>query len=224
MAKSFNDTNGEAKKGGTYYKYKEGTQTLRLVGQIMPRYSYWKNSTEGKPMSVECLSFDRDLEKFTNVEKDWFQHHFPDINCSWSYVGQIIDPEDDTKTILIPLKKKFWQQVETVAGSLGDPTNSETGWDLVLTKAKTGAHAFNVEYTVEQLKCKVRPLNENELQAVADMPSLDTLVPRPTPEEQKAFIEKAYGVGNAGAEIKDENMSDEDQSAMDEQDEQQKAF
>lgn len=216
MAKGFNDTNGEAKKGAAYYKYVDGTQTLRLVGQIMPRYVYWKKNNEGKNISVECLSFDRDEEKFTNIETDWFQHYFPEAKCSWGYVGQIIDPEDNTKTILLPLKKKFWQQVMVVAGELGDPTDPVTGWDLVLTRAKTGNQAFNVEYTVEQLKCKPRELSAEEKQAVAEMPDLDTLVPRNTPEEQKAFIEKNFGVGAAGAEIKDEDAADEDINAFDE--------
>jgi hypothetical protein len=214
MAKGFGETNGEAKKGGIYYKYKDGTQILRLVGQIVPRYQYWKSTSEGKSLSIECLSFDRDAEKFTNVEKDWFQHYFPDAKCSWGYVAQIIDPEDNSRVILISLKKKYWQQVQTVANELGDPTDADNGWDLVLTKASTGPKAFNVEYTVEQLKCKPRALTNKERQAVADMGPIDKLVIRSTPEEQRTFIEKAFGVGNSGAKVRDENIDDEDADAL----------
>ncbi len=234
MAKGFKDTNGEAKKGGTYYKYVDGQQTLRLVGEIVPRYVYWGKSADNKNLSVECLSFDRDAEKFTNLEKDWYQHYFPEAKCSWGYVAQVIDPNDKTKVILLSLKKKYWQSVQAVANELGDPTNADKGWDLVLTRTKTGSAAFNVEYTVEQLKCKPRPLSEEEREAVANMDPIDSLVARPTPEDQKAFVEKAFGVGAAGAEIKNEGISEEDagefarqeadQAAVEKQDKDQKAF
>lgn len=192
MAKSFGNTAGAAKKGGEYYKWVDGEQTIRLVGDIVPRYVYWKTNSEGNNISVECLGFDRDLEKFTNIEKDWFRTHFPDQNCSWAYVARSIHPEDKEKTILIPLKKKMYQQIMDVAEELGDPTDIDTGWDLVIKREKTGPQAFNVEYTLKQLKCKTRALEDDEKETVANMPPIDELVPRPTPEEQKEFIERMF--------------------------------
>jgi len=130
MAKSFSSTNGQAKKGGEYYKWVDGEQTLRLVGDVVPRYVYWKKSTDGKNISVECLSFDRELEKFTNIEKDWFQAAFPDQKCSWAYVARAINPSDKGKTILIPMKKKLYAQIMDVAAELGDPTDPKTGLSI----------------------------------------------------------------------------------------------
>ena len=196
MAKGFSDTNGQAKKGGKYYKWVDGEQVIRLVGDIVPRYVYWKNSKDGDGKSVntsiECLSFDRDAEKFTNVEKDWFRHYFPDQNCSWAYVARSIDPSDSSKTILIPMKKKLYAQIQEVAEELGDPTDIETGWDCIIERKKTGPQAFNVEYTLKQLKCTNRPLGDEERAAVLEMDPIDDLVPRQTPEEQKEFIEKTW--------------------------------
>lgn len=192
MAKSFGDTAGAAKKGGEYYKWVDGEQTLRLVGEVVPRYVYWKSTGDGKNISVECLSFDRDLEKFTNVEKDWFQHFFPEQKCSWAYVARALNPTDKEKTILIPMKKKLYQQIMDVAEELGDPTNPDTGWDLVVMRAKTGPQAFNVEYTLKQLKCKTRKLDDEEKETVNKMPPIDELVPRQTPEEQKDLIERMF--------------------------------
>lgn len=192
MAKSWGDTKGEAIKGGEYYKWKDGEQTLRLVGDVIPRYVYWRKTSDGKDMSIECLSFDRDLEKFTNVEKDWFQHYFPEAKCGWAYVARAINPEDKSKTILIPMKKRLYQQIQDVAEELGDPTDPTTGWDLVISRVKTGPAAFNVEYTLKQLKCKTRELDEQEKETVSKMPPIDELVPRQTPEEQKEFIEKVF--------------------------------
>jgi len=191
MAKGFKDTEGKAKKGGEYYKWVDGDQSIRLVGDIVPRYVYWKSNGE-RNVAFECLSFDRDLEKFTNVEKDWFQASFPDQKCSWAYVARAINPADSTKTILIPLKKKLYQQIQDVAVELGDPTDIKTGWDCIVNRAKTGTAAFNVEYTLKQLKCKVRPLSEEESTAVESMPPIDDLVPRPTADEQKALIQQMF--------------------------------
>lgn len=192
MAKSFGETRGEAKKGGEYYKWVDGEQTIRLVGDIVPRYVYWKNGVNGKPVSVECLHFDRDEEKFTNVEKDWFQHFFPEQKCSWSYVARAIHPEDSKKTILIPMKKKLYANIQEVAEELGDPTDIETGWDLIVKREKTGSANFNVEYSLKQLKCRTRALSDEEKETVSNMPDIDELVPRQTAEEQKAFIQKMF--------------------------------
>lgn len=186
MAKSFGEVAGAAKKG-KQYKWVDGEQTIRLVGNILPRYVYWKSTGEFN-IPVECLGFDRDLEKFTNIEKDWFQDMFPEQKCAWSYMATAIDPEDKSKTILVPLKKKMYQQIQDVAAELGDPTNVDSGWDIIVNRVKTGPANYNVEYTVKQLKCKNRALSAEEKAAVEAMPSIDTLVPRQTADEQKAFI------------------------------------
>ena len=202
MAKGFNDTNGAAKKGGEYYKWIDGDQTIRLVGDIVPRYVYWKKTAEGKNMSVECLAFDRDLEKFTNIEKDWFQAAFPEQKCSWAYVarGLVKDDQGNYKAILIPMKKKLYQSIQEAAKDLGDPTNTVTGWDAIINRAKTGSQAFNVEYTLKALKCKVRELSDEEKEVVAEMPPIDEQVPRQTPAEQKEFIDKMFLGGTSTTE------------------------
>jgi hypothetical protein len=196
MAKGFAETNGVAKKGGKFYKWVDGEQIIRLVGEIVPRYVYWKSTIddEGKTrnVSIECLGFDRDAEKFTNIEKDWFKHYWSDQQCSWSYVCRAIDPADATQTILIPMKKKLYQQIQEVAKELGDPTNPETGWDCIVKREKTGAQAYNVEYTLKQLQCKVRTLSEEELEAIEKMDPMDDLVPRLTSNEQHQLIKDTW--------------------------------
>jgi len=91
MGLAFNSANGSAKKSGLeYIKLELGENTFRMVGEILPRYCYWKQMGDNH-IPVECLAFDRDKERFTNVEKDWFRHYFPDQKCVWSYVIQVID-------------------------------------------------------------------------------------------------------------------------------------
>jgi hypothetical protein len=201
MAKAFGDSAGGAKKKVLdYMKFEMGPNKMRIVGPIIARYSYWKQlGTNNIP--VECLSFDRDQEAFTNVEKDWFKHYFPkneegkETRCIWSYVGIVIDGKDG-KLKLVGFKKKLFEQIQELAEKedFGDPTNPESGWWIYFNKKKTGPHAFNVEYTVDQLESMKSKgaLTDEEKALVDEMPNIDELVPRPTAEQQKAFIENAW--------------------------------
>ncbi len=194
MGLKFGDTHGEAVKSEVeYYKFKEGKNKFRMIGDVLPRYVYWKKSSDGeKNLAIECLAFDRDKEKFTNVEKDWFQHYFPDEKCNWSYLVQVIDPEDG-KVKVLGLKKRLFQSIQDLAAEhLGDPTDLEDGWDVVVSRKKTGPLNFNVEYSLDQLACKKRKLSAEEKEAAKNAKNIDDLFPRPTPEDQKAFIEKIW--------------------------------
>ena len=189
MAIKFGEVAGKAKKGANAYAFKDGENTIRIFGEVLPRYIYWLKGKNGKDLPVECLSFDRNKEKFTNQEKDWVREYFPDLKCSWAYVVQGFDVAEK-KPVVINLKKKLFEQILNAAEDLGDPTQIEDGWDIVFKKQKTGSLAFNVEYTLSVLRCKKRALTEEELQIVESAQSIDELVPRLTADEQKKFIEE----------------------------------
>ena len=190
MAKKFGETNGKAiKKSYDSYEYKDGENVVRLVGGILPRYVYWLKGTNGKDIPVECLAFSRDKEKFDNLEVDHVPSFFPDKKCSWAYSINCIDPKDGTVKIL-NLKKKLFEQIMTAAEDLGDPTDPDSGWDVVFKRAKTGPMAFNVEYTLAVLKCKKRSLSEDERAAIEAAEEIDNKIPRPTAEEVKATLVK----------------------------------
>lgn len=190
MALSFKNTKGKAQSNKVEaYEYKDGENVVRLVGGILPRYIYWLKGTNNKDIPVECLAFSRDKEKFDNVEKDHVNEYFPDAKCSWSYSVNCIDPKQG-KVVALNLKKKLFEQISTAAEDLGDPTDYDTGWDVVFKRVKTGPLAFNVEYTLQVLRCKPRPLTEEE-RAMADAAkSIDEKFPRPTETEVKALLEK----------------------------------
>ena len=189
MAIKFGEVAGKAKKGANAYAFKDGENTIRIFGEVLPRYIYWLKGKNGKDLPVECLSFDRNKEKFTNQEKDWVREYFPDLKCSWAYVVQGFDVAEK-KPVVINLKKKLFEQILNAAEDLGDPTSVEDGWDIVFKKQKTGSLAFNVEYTLSVLRCKKRALSDEELQIVESAQSIDELVPRLTADEQKKFIEE----------------------------------
>ncbi len=196
MAISFKNTKGKAVKNSVEsFEYKDGDNVVRLVGDVLPRYVYWLKGTNGKDIPVECLSFDRDQEKFTNAEKDHVRDYFPDLKCSWAYSVKCIDPKDG-KVKALNLKKKLFQDIVNTAADLGDPTDPDTGWDIVFKRVKTGPLPFNVEYQLRPLACKPRPLSDAERAAVAEAKTIDADYPRPTPDEVKATLERLASGGD----------------------------
>jgi hypothetical protein len=93
------------------------------------------------------------------------------------------------------------------AEDLGDPTDPETGWDVVFRRIKTGPLAYNVEYTLQVLRCKQRALNAQELDLAEKALPIDEKYPRANPDEIKALLEKLQ----AGVE---EEQSQSDQEAV----------
>lgn len=196
MALKFGETKGKAvKKSVEAYEYKDGENVVRLIGGVLPRYVYWLKGTNNKDIPIECLAFDREKEKFTNVEKDWVPEFFADKKCSWAYSINCIDPKDG-KVKALNLKKKLFEQIITASEDLGDPTDPDKGWDVVFKRQKTGPLPFNVEYTLAVLKCKKRALTADEKAAVEAAEDIDSKFPRPSAEEVRAAVEKiAQGAG-----------------------------
>ena len=207
MAIKFGNIEGKAKKSSVEaYTYKEGDNKIRMIGDVLPRYVYWLTTADGKRVPMECLGFDRDKEQFTNIEKDWIRHYFPDLKCSWAYAVQCID--SDGKVKILNLKKKLFESVMVAAEDLGDPTDIETGWPLCFKKQKTGPLPFNVEYTLQVLKCKPEALTAAQKEAIKDLPSIDDVISRPTTDLQKDFIESRV-LENAGGNSVPDEVADE---------------
>ena len=192
MALSFNKSKGSAQKSSmSSYSYVDGDNSIRLVGDILARYVYWITGENDKNIPLECLSFDRNEERFNNKEKDWVREYYPDLKCGWSYVMQGIH---NGEVKIVNLKKKLWEQILTAAEDLGDPTDSETGWDVKFKRVKTGPLPYNVEYQLQVLKCKPRALDDDELALVEALKSMDDVMPRPTPDAQKELLDRVREV------------------------------
>ena len=206
MAISFNKQKGSAQKSNiTSFQYKDGDNEFRLVGDILARYVYWIKGENDKNIPFECLSFDRNEEAFNNKEKDWVREYYPDLKCGWSYATQCID-NGQVKVVI--LKKKLWEQIITAAEDVGDPTDTESGWSVKFKWVKTGPLPFNVEYQLQPLKCKSSALTESEMELVAELKSMDDVMPRPTPDAQKELLDRIRdNVG--GSEEIDESIEAE---------------
>ena len=209
MALSFKQTKGRAVTNKVEtYEYKDGENTVRLIGGVLPRYIYWIKGTNNKDIPVECLAFSREKEKFDNMEKDHVPDFYPELKCSWSYSINCIDPKDG-KVKALNLKKKLFEQILTAAEDLGDPTDYDTGWDVVFKRTKTGPLAFNVEYTLQVLRCKPRALTADEKAAADAAVSIDEKFPRPKAEEVLALLEKVNSGGeDEGTESEQEAVKE----------------
>jgi hypothetical protein len=193
MAISFNQQKGAAQKSSIdTFSFRDGDNKMRLVGDVLARYVYWIEGENGKNIPLECLSFDRNAERFTNIEKDWVREYYPDLKCGWSYAMQCIDPAD-SKVKVVNLKKKLWEQIITASEDLGDPTDVTTGWDVCFKRVKTGPLPYNVEYQLQVLKCKPRALEGDELAAIEGLKSMDEVMTRPTPDAQKELLDRLRG-------------------------------
>lgn len=207
MAIGFNQSKGSAQKDrADSYAYQDGENRVRLVGDLLARYVYWVEGENKKQLPFECLAFNRATEKFDNAEVDHVKEFYPDLKCTWAYAIQCIDLRTGELKIL-NLKKKLMAQMMEVADQLElDPTDPETGFDIIFVKKKTGPLPINVEYTVQQIKCKQRSLTEKERELVASLKSMDEVLPRPTADAQKALLQKLQ---SGATENVDENIEGE---------------
>lgn len=193
MVKKFTDLQGKASKAGPdRFKPAEGVNTFRIIGSVVPGYKYWLKTRDGTPVPMECLGFNRETEKFENKTRDVVREYFPEKKCSWAYQSLVIDRMDQKVKLFDHKKKLFESILDAAKKKLGDPTDEETGWDVVFTKEKTGPHAFNVEYRLDTFALKNSPLSDKDKKAIEkakeEFGTIEDIAKIPTPEEQEAFI------------------------------------
>jgi hypothetical protein len=210
MALTFKQTKGKAQSSKVEsYEYKDGENVVRLIGGVLPRYVYWLKGSNNKDIPVECLAFNRDKEKFDNLETDHVPEFFPDVRCTWSYSVNCIDPKSQ-KVVALNLKKKLFEQIITAAEDLGDPTDHDTGWDVVFKRVKTGPLPFNVEYQLQVLRCKPRKLTAEERVLADGAKLIDEKFIRPTSEEVRALMEKITTTDDDATEAEREAVKELD--------------
>jgi hypothetical protein len=211
MALAFGKAQGKAAKNSIdQYIYNEGDNKFRMVGGLLARYVYWIKGMNDKNIPFECLSFDRNAEAFTNKEKDWVREFYPDLKCGWAYAILCVDPKDG-KVKVANLKKKLMEQIMTAAEDLGDPTDPENGWDICFKKIKTGAMAYNVEYQLSVIKCQKspHPLTEDEIALIAETPTIDEQLVRPTADSQEKLLKEIQDKANEGSNDMSKDVENE---------------
>jgi hypothetical protein len=211
MAIKFTDLQGKASKSGPdRFKPAEGVNKIRIIGDVVPGYKYWLKTKDNSPVPADCLSFNRDTERFDNSRVDPVRRHFPEMKCSWAYQSLVIDRADGKVKLFDHKKKLFESVLETAKKKFGDPTDPENGWDIVFTKKKTGPQAFNVEYALEVFDLENSALTDEDKKAMATAEeafgTIADITKLPTADEQETFI-KTYIL--ADEEEVDDNVARE---------------
>lgn len=212
MALDFKNLKGKAQKAGPErFKWNEGRNHFRMVSAVVPGYKYWLKTADGNSVPMDALSFDREKEQFTNKVTDVVRKFFPDKKCSWAYTSFVID-RSDGKLKLMDHKKKLFNEILLAAQDLGDPTDWDDGWDVVVERQKTGPKVFNVEYhlkVLESNKLKKPLTDEEKAYLEAEMPNIEEFLKIPTPQEQEEFIKaKVLGGEEEEGEVPEEIEDD----------------
>ena len=119
--------------------------------------------------------------------------------------------DSNGKLKVISLRKKMFEAIkQNSAKHWGDPTDPDTGMQIVVTRTKTGPKTFNVEYTVDVLGCKQLALTTEQKEELAEKPSIDDLFPRQTPDAQKKNIERIWFTKDDDEDGKDGDDFDDD--------------
>lgn len=222
---NFMDTQGKAVDTRLpSMEIKIGKNSFRIVGNVLRRYGYWVKTPGNKNVFFESLAFDRELEKFTNVESDVVPEYYPTKEYqgkqtrntpSWAYVATVIDRADG-KVKELHLKKTYFEQIIKIAKSknpatkqmFGDPTDPVTGWDISLEKEKTGPSVMNVKYTVDPF-CAMSSsaLTDEELEMIENAPTIEERHPRPTREDQETLMRSVLS-GEYDAKFAKKEQSD----------------
>jgi hypothetical protein len=217
MSIKFTDLQGKATKTGPdRFKPVFGVNKFRIVGSVVPAYKYWLKTRDNTNVPMECLSFNREEEKFDNKERDVVREYFPDKKCSWAYQSYVIDREDGKVKLFDHKKKLFESILDAAKKKLGDPTDTEKGWDVIFTKEKTGPLTYNVEYKLETFELEPSALSDADLEAVKAAAPIEEITKRSTPEDQENFIknyilekEKENVDTDATGDLEAESMEDD---------------
>ena len=194
---SFDNLEGSAKKSGVkYMKLADGDNTFRIVGGILPGYTYWVKGAAGKDSPFECLTFDRENEKFDNSQPDPVGElklkdaKGGDLRCSWSYKCQVINRATNQLEVL-QLKKGMLSEIIKFSQKQSiDPTNFETGCDITVNREKTGPLPFNVAYSVDPFSMTSVALSEADHVLVAELKKIDELFEKETPAAQRERLQR----------------------------------
>ena len=125
----------------------------------MPRFIYFVDSKRGNRVFVECISFDRKSESFTD-NPDPIKDLGLDEEPVFGYVTNVIN-RTTNKVEILHLKRSVYNQIATLASTHGDPSDPKTGYDLIINKLTRGLGRFDTYYTVSHSN-KITPLSGKE--------------------------------------------------------------
>jgi hypothetical protein len=195
---TFGNLNGGAKKSEIkYMKLAEGPNVFRILPDtVLPGYTYWVRGANGKDLPFDALQYNKEKEVFDNTrpcpinDMKLLDGEGKPLRCQWSYKCRVVNKATNAVEIL-QLKKGMLTDIIDVAQQLeADPTDLETGFWITVSKKKTGPLPYNVEYSVQQLKCTPSPLEAEYRALLKDLKPMTELFPTETYAAQSERLMK----------------------------------
>ena len=195
-----------------------GEVTIRLIGDVLPNYVHWVQTTNGWRTRNAC-NFDRNTESFDeSVENPINKHIVPQFDraaAQFAYVTNVIKRNPDGTNdgvFLMELKQSIYRQVVDYAKKtkeFGDPSDSETGYDFTIQKVSTGPKKQNVKYQLFPSRTNTPLTDEEKALPLFD---LEKLHRQETPDEQLAWIREntSFLAMDTGSDIPGDETGDED--------------
>lgn len=125
--------------------------TVRLIGEVHPAYRYWVTDKSGKHFPIIAAGFNSFTEEWDNVENDILYKNLGSSKprLEFYYTINCIDRADGNIKIL-PLKTTIYNALIDLASNpnYGDPGSIEDGYDITITKERTGPKPMNVKYNI----------------------------------------------------------------------------
>jgi len=191
------------------------TIDIRLVGDYLPRYHYWVKTTEGKSRTVEALCFDRASESFSGG-KDPIEgkrdERGQEYKAQFAYAVNVIDRRDG-KIKVMELKKTIFNEIVSLASNpkYGDPADPESGYDLTISKEKTGPLPMNVKYSVLPDRTN-SPLTKLELDMT--LFELAKIYPESNYEKQCTWLQENTSIIAGSSDVPSSDLPDDDDLPM----------
>jgi hypothetical protein len=190
MVANWTDTNANTRGKKDIKRHKlDNDSRIRLTGGVLPRYIYWLVTKEGKKHPIECLSFDRTTESFTDAPDPMKElpEEIYNEKPQFAYLCQGYDRKGNTGLGIIDLKTTIYKGIVSYARNkeYGNPADDEAGYDLTIKKEKTGPLPQNVKYSVQPGRAATPLTAEERSEEKYD---LEAIYKRPTYEEQKRWL------------------------------------
>ena len=154
---------------------------IRLVGDVEPNYRYWASCTNGKQKPVITPFFDKETEVLSSNDP-----LLGDARKEFFYTINAIDRATNEMKILI-LKMTIYRTLVSFAmdEEYGNPADENSGYDIIITKERTGPKPMNVKYEIRAGR-DTAPLTDAE--KAMELHKLDELYAAPTEAEYMEWI------------------------------------
>ncbi len=121
---------------------------VRLIGEVEPNYRYWVACTNGKNKPIITPFFDKENEVLSSKDPllgEGRKEFFYTMNA---IVRSGNDTPDELKVLI--LKTTIYRSLVSLAmdDEYGDPADETSGYDIIITKERTGPKPMNVKYEV----------------------------------------------------------------------------